>query len=172
MPNLAKDLTGKKFGLITVLNIAKKAKNGEHVRWNVKCDCGKEYTVFANNLQRNKSCGCLQRVDIQNSLITQVKSSYVAGARNRGISFNLTRDEFAKLILSNCVFCGSEPSNTKKRYNETRQYNGIDRIDSNKGYELNNVQTCCWKCNLMKNSLNQSDFLEHIKKIIKFWDNK
>ena len=42
----------------------------------------------------------------------------------------------------------------------------MDRIDSNKGYEIDNVRPCCWSCNYMKNNLNENEFYDKIKKII------
>jgi 5-methylcytosine-specific restriction endonuclease McrA len=43
--------------------------------------------------------------------------------------------------------------------------NGIDRIDSNKGYTMDNCVSCCWTCNRMKGNMTQQNFLEHISKI-------
>jgi hypothetical protein len=42
-------------------------------------------------------------------------------------------------------------------------YNGIDRIDSNLGYEINNCIPCCGTCNYMKNTMTPKDFLKKIE---------
>lgn len=54
------DLTGRKFGKLTV--IREDGRKGKDLLWLCKCDCGKYTTVFGNNLRRGhtKSCGCLQ----------------------------------------------------------------------------------------------------------------
>ena len=62
----AKDLTGMKFGRLTVLY-----RNGTHVSksgsksalWRCVCECGKEVDVITSNLTtwNSKSCGCLNR---------------------------------------------------------------------------------------------------------------
>lgn len=55
-----KDLTGQKFGKLTVI---KRAPNiGKNVAWECKCDCGNTTIVQANNLTsgNTKSCGCLK----------------------------------------------------------------------------------------------------------------
>lgn len=58
------DLTGKKFGRLTVLREAteKKYINGE-ILWECKCDCGSEKLVYPCGSQlrqgAKKSCGCL-----------------------------------------------------------------------------------------------------------------
>lgn len=53
------DLTGQKFGRLTVLSYAE-TRNGR-ARWLCRCDCGKEKTVDTASLKsgKTKSCGCL-----------------------------------------------------------------------------------------------------------------
>lgn len=41
----------------------------------------------------------------------------------------------------------------------------MDRVDSKKGYLINNVVACCWNCNKAKASLSQEDFLRLIENI-------
>ena len=43
--------------------------------------------------------------------------------------------------------------------------NGIDRIDSNKGYSFDNVVACCKYCNGAKNTMTQEEFKEWIKRV-------
>lgn len=57
------DLSGKKFGKLTVLNLEKKEyyKNrGCNILYKCKCDCGNEIIVNAGNLKslHTTSCGC------------------------------------------------------------------------------------------------------------------
>ncbi len=53
------DLVGKKFGLLTVLYVAGKRKQGQ-LKWAAECDCGKETIVDGTNLVTGHtySCGC------------------------------------------------------------------------------------------------------------------
>lgn len=55
------DLTGKRFGRLTVIEQAGRTKNGR-VKWKCICDCGKEAIVAGSCLTsgHTKSCGCLQ----------------------------------------------------------------------------------------------------------------
>lgn len=55
------DLTGKKFGRLTVTRRAANVA-GDHAAWWVKCDCGNNFTVVASNLKSGctKSCGCIR----------------------------------------------------------------------------------------------------------------
>ena len=54
-----KDLTGQKFGRLTVLEFAGKTDSGI-VQWRCRCDCGKEVFARRNNLVsgNTNSCGC------------------------------------------------------------------------------------------------------------------
>lgn len=54
-----KDITGMKFGRLTVIEIAYKGEDGKY-RWRCKCDCGGETTPTSNGLiaGRSTSCGC------------------------------------------------------------------------------------------------------------------
>ena len=58
------DLTGKRFGLITVLEKAESKQyddNLSRVNWKCQCDCGTIFYTTSNHLKtgRTKSCGCL-----------------------------------------------------------------------------------------------------------------
>ena len=46
------------------------------------------------------------------------------------------------------------------------RYNGIDRVDSSKGYLPNNVVACCTTCNRMKLDHSRNEFITHLKSII------
>ena len=58
------DLTGQKFGKLTVKSLHSKAsrKPWRQVSWLCVCDCGKEVIVRQGNLRsgNTKSCGCLR----------------------------------------------------------------------------------------------------------------
>lgn len=56
------DLTGKKFGRLTVLYILDEMKSKEHI-WHCRCDCGNECDVIGVSLREGstKSCGCLKQ---------------------------------------------------------------------------------------------------------------
>ncbi|MBQ9663890.1 MAG: HNH endonuclease [Oscillospiraceae bacterium] len=62
-PRKAEDLTGRRFGRLTVV---RRAENGrrdsglQFIRWECICDCGKTVVVEGGNLKKGhtKSCGC------------------------------------------------------------------------------------------------------------------
>jgi hypothetical protein len=55
-----KDLTGQRFGTLTVIYRTDNAADG-HTRWYCKCDCGNFKVAQSNNLKAGnvRSCGCL-----------------------------------------------------------------------------------------------------------------
>jgi hypothetical protein len=77
---------------------------------------------------------------------------YKTGAKRRGLIFELTLDEFSKIINKPCYYCGSEGY-------------GIDRLDSSIGYLKSNIVPCCSMCNYMKNNYSEEDFVNQCIKI-------
>lgn len=79
-----KDLTGQRFGRLTVIERAENKK--DRVMWKCKCDCGNEHIVRGNSLVtgRCKSCGCLQR---ELNLKTKEKTNSYDLAGDYGIGY-------------------------------------------------------------------------------------
>lgn len=73
------------------------------------------------------------------------------------IPFDLKPEFFLSLWNERCHYCGGEVNTA-----------GIDRVDSSKGYIIDNCVRCCSICNKAKNNLSVEDFLSHCKKIVNF----
>lgn len=80
--------------------------------------------------------------------------NYQSHAKDKGRSFEITFEDFKKIISLPCHYCG---------FNKAE--NGIDRKDNNKGYEANNVLPCCFPCNQFKRAQDYGFFIEMCKKI-------
>ena len=80
--------------------------------------------------------------------------SYKRGAEKRGIKWLLTEGEFKSFWKKSCSYCGDDIETV-----------GIDRVDSQKPYEISNCKPCCTDCNKMKLDLSEDEFLKLIKKI-------
>lgn len=84
------DLTGKKFGMLTVLRMVSK-RVARHVKWECICDCGCKTEVTGNSLSAGatKSCGCLRkRTGEDHPLWTGksiTKAGYVRVSSTRGM---------------------------------------------------------------------------------------
>lgn len=83
-------------------------------------------------------------------------TQYKASSKTRKLLFNITFEYFLTFWQKPCYYC-----------NDSIEKIGLDRIDSNKGYQLDNIIPCCKICNRMKHSMNQIDFISHCNKIIK-----
>ena len=62
MPKVT-DITGWRFGRLTVLHRIPRPSPERNSRWLCICDCGNQTEAYLNNLRRNKilSCGCWEQ---------------------------------------------------------------------------------------------------------------
>ena len=93
---------------------------------------------------------------------------YRKGARDRGLLWNLTEDQFGEITKRDCYYCGDSPYKKEVGPQGNYTYNGIDRIDNEIGYFLENVVSCCEICNRMKLTMGYDNFLIHISKIYQY----
>ena len=99
--------------------------------------------------------------------VNHTYKTYKHNAKKRGYSFNLSKDTFERLMFEPCHYCGYEGFNVSKLVKEEFIcYNGVDRVDNDTGYEIDNCVPCCGKCNIMKNNNSKEDFINHIKNIL------
>lgn len=80
--------------------------------------------------------------------------TYRANAKQRNREFNLTYKEFLSFWQKPCHYCGDKIETI-----------GLDRIDNKKGYVLDNIISCCAKCNYMKRDLSKEEFIKLCQKI-------
>jgi hypothetical protein len=93
---------------------------------------------------------------------------YKRSAKNKGLSFELSDEDLENLFKGKCNYCGQSETNICKGLGKTSgdySYVGLDRVDPVLGYTKENVVSCCWLCNTMKNTLSEDFFLQHIAKI-------
>ena len=160
--------------------------NKKEWRWECKCDCGEIFTSRENQIPNRYGCiSCTHKKSGMETaqkkakglkhvgLINRLLKDYKAGAVKRNYEFTLTFDDFVKLLAGNCAYCGSEPEvhEYEKQYmqvlEEPYKHNGIDRIDPNKGYTLENCVSCCSKCNYAKHEMTLSEYKEWLIKSYK-----
>ncbi len=174
------DMIGMKFGKLTVISKSVKRNKRGITFWNCLCSCGNNKEICRSELKNKitNSCGCL-KIEYQNdsrnldSAFQRLLRTYKKGALNRKYIFDLEESDFRKLTSSDCRYCGSEPkqivyAGRKKDEKYCYKYNGIDRINNDIGYHIDNCIPCCSKCNTMKMDLEQNFFIEHIESIYNF----
>ena len=151
-----------------------------------QCECGAVLVVPGYNLHKTRqthvvrSCGCalrdhLKRVHIKirrafgRSAAHAVYLNNKAGALKRGIEWNLSEETFLKLNQMPCAYCGDLLTNTDSgvRRHGGYTYNGVDRVNNDKGYIEGNVVSSCYVCNLFKGTLTVDQFKQWIKDIWK-----
>lgn len=173
-----------------VKNYSKKTKlKGRNLwLWDCKCDCGNEFHCREDVLINRYGChSCTNKKTstetalkkkngiIHAGLKNRLLKDYRVGASRRGMEFNLTFEEFVKLVEQNCFYCGAKPElhEYELQYMQKTQkpwlHNGIDRIDSSKGYTIDNVVPCCSKCNYAKHEMTTEEFKKWLQQIYKYF---
>ena len=153
---------GKQFGVLNVLEFSYQKKSRKFYK-TLCTRCNKETTTRSDHLLKNpKSCGkCVTSLqkEIADTKYKRdrkdrnILSSYKSNARARNIEFELTLKDIQEYTSQNCFYCG-DPNSC-----------GIDRVDSSKNYEKENLVPCCAICNRMKNKYSLEIFLDRISKI-------
>lgn len=188
-----KDRANDIHGRLTVLSHAGKDHRNKHL-WLCLCECGNEKIVVSDNLSSGKtnSCGCLKKEFLarkgnqygiykdREEALLKVQYSHLKKRDNKkGFSNTMSFDVFSILSKSPCKYCGLEYSKEiEDRLNESKRKkrlsdhilrcNGIDRLDSSKGYTIDNSVPCCKWCNTAKNVMSEGDFYKWIKKVYEF----
>jgi hypothetical protein len=176
------NLIGQKFGKLTVIEEAYRKKN---VYWKCLCNCGSETIVIGSGLRNGHttSCGCAR---IDGAIKTAKKSlssdPRITSARNVFNGYkdgDLTFEQFLDLSQQPCHYCSSPPQNSYNRYSFKKstvlaniasgefRYNGLDRIDSTKPHNLQNVVPCCKWCNTAKLTRTREEFVKWIEQAYK-----
>lgn len=171
-----KDLSGQVIGLITLIKRIPNNKK-QNIRYLGKCVCGniKEYDI--GNLKRrlevknDLKCGCNNyKKPFGESMFNNLILRYINSAKKKKLEFTINKEIFKELIKQNCFYCGTEPKSILKhpRSNGDCIYNGLDRVDNNLGYIINNVVTCCETCNKAKLKQSQKEFYNWIRKVYNY----
>lgn len=81
---------------------------------------------------------------------------YQYRAKQKNFNWDLTEEQFLSFLQKPCYYCGVKI-----------EHIGLDRLSSTKGYNLENVVSCCIGCNRMKMQLTKEEFIKKCKMIAK-----
>lgn len=93
----------------------------------------------------------------RSAALKRVRDEYSRKAKEKGIEWSISDWLLERLVLANCHYCHTGPSNFKRQHTWPvgvgLKYNGLDRKDNSMGYTPENVVTCCKKCNKLKSNV-------------------
>lgn len=143
------DISGQRFGRLTVLSYAGKNK------WECRCDCGATTTAQSCHLrqQRKKSCGCLAR----ETTIARNKSNanpdkdtqtpeYNAWSQMKARCYNVKNKKFHLYGGRGITVCEAWRDSFKTFLSDVgrrpSRLHSLERLDNSRGYSPENV---AWK---------------------------
>lgn len=99
-----------------------------------------------------------------------VLENYRRQAKQRGISWELDKKTFLRVIRQPCRYCGRIKA--QHEYNEAYyggfKYTGIDRLDNRYGYRFENIVPCCADCNRAKYDKSEEDFRRWVRRTYQY----
>lgn len=153
---------------------SKKSGIKNHALYLAKCNCGNEIEVKYNHFACGNVSSCSCKSGAKSGLSSKTLgvhfSNYKRSAKIRNYSFDLSFEDFEKLVTSKCFYCGENPVLDLLTIDKKKCYvfNGIDRINSNFGYNLDNCVSCCSNCNYAKRSMTSKQFISWLKKAARY----
>lgn len=109
-----------------------------------------------------------KKVSARDKAISKVLGMYRNGAKNRELEWALSREQFEKLITSPCHYSGFLPSKEIETKGGSFFWTGIDRMDSSKGYTIDNVVSCHEFANYAKRNRSYEAFIKWLDQLVEY----
>jgi hypothetical protein len=164
--NRTKPFLNQKIDSITVIS----RNNG---KYKFLCDCGNSFVSRYSHITQLKikeCCECRKKkyYEYYGIIPKSYWNTVISGSQSRGIEFNLTPIEASNIFNGKCSLSGVDIFFLDINKNILEQTASLDRIDSNLGYNKDNIQWLHKDVNRLKNKYSQEDFLRFVKRIYEF----
>ena len=179
-----RDIRKENLDGVKPLEYVKVKPRGKREGWYWKCacaDCGdivylSLHQIIFDHSKYCKKCAVKHRMDnVRLDPAVCSWNSYYANITKRsevyGDVCDLSKEEVIEMASKPCYYCGALPIKCKHHKHKLVR-NGIDRIDSTRGYIRGNCVPCCSTCNRMKLDMTQSSWIEHMRRILALWDER
>jgi hypothetical protein len=127
--------------------------------------CSSAYHKEPERLSEKKKYDCSpERLEIARESVKRSKRgpgrfTYARGhAKEKGHSWDLSKEEYEGLVSCSCYYCGGRVSETGI---------GLDRCDNDLGYYRENVVPCCYLCNTIKSNKFSKSEMEQIGAVLR-----
>jgi hypothetical protein len=144
--------------------------------WEAICpSCNKQYSIRTNRFFQTRYCKDCSDESRKSITETSRWNTIYAAVRCRKVSrelgFDLSLEDFIKISKMNCHYCGAAPQKRswKNDWHPDIYYNGLDRVDSARGYVYDNVVACCIRCNMAKSDGTFEEMLNWAKTLVERW---
>jgi hypothetical protein len=112
-------------------------------------------------VSRNQQRIQAMKAKYRKSIVFKFKT-LVSTSKKRNVPVNVEEAaELQEMFLEPCHWCGFEPC-------EEESLNGLDRLDANGSYSVENCVACCHACNMMKACQTPDEFICNIRKIVQY----
>lgn len=155
------------------LTVTAKIKENNRIMCVCLCDCGRTTKIISSNFGRTKRCGkCFFGSkhafwkgfeEISGEMWSQIQKN----SSSRNIEFNITIEQAWKKFQEQeglCAITDEKIFFGKSRKHETTA--SLDRIDSRKGYTIDNIQWVHKKINQLKWDLSEEELVSLCQKVL------
>lgn len=167
-------LKNKKFGKLTPIEPFHINKT---YYWKCLCDCGNFTNAITSHLIRGLTthCGCSHGQSGKNNSgwkgyediphIIWARICKNTDRKSRKLELNITIEYIWNVFIKQDRKCALSGAPIYFKCGRQKQTASLDRIDSNKGYTIGNVQWVHKDVNKMKQNINEKDFINWCNKI-------
>lgn len=172
------DEIGNRYDKLVVIEFHKISKTSKNAIWKCQCDCGRISYVNSTALRKGrvrqcKNCSSRKYAGkLSGSHYGRIR--YYANKRDK--TFEVTQEFLWDLFVKQEAICSLtglklEFGDTIQEQNQGNTTASLDRINSDLGYVVDNIQWVHKIVNVMKQDLSEEEFINYCKLVVDY-DNK